>query len=119
MELIEVMVSRLSLLLGERLEGLTVVGVSLFPERPLDSHEKLMPSFLGIGSVEEGVAGVAFAVVEEPQGIEGKLPDNPLVLGGIFICKIGGLPSGDFSSPLRMSDADVVEVVSAISSSRG
>lgn len=89
-ELTEVAVLRLSLMLGERLEGLTVVGVSLFPERPLDSHEKLMPSFLGIGSAEEGVGSFAFAVVEDPQGIEGKLPDSPLVLGGIFICKVGG-----------------------------
>ncbi len=89
MELTDVTVPRLSLVLGERLEGLTTAGTSLFPDRPLDSHEKLIPSFLGTGSADADIESFAFGRGDDPQGIEGRLPDKPLVLGGGFMCEEG------------------------------
>lgn len=88
MELIDVIVSRLFLILGERLEGSATGGASLFPDRPLESHEKLMPSFFGAGSADEGVESFDLGRGEDAQGIAGRLPDRPLVLGGIFICEV-------------------------------
>ena len=116
-ELMDVIVSRLSLLLGERLEGAGAAEASLFPERPLDSQEKLMPSFFGAGSAADDVASLAFEAGEEAQGMEGKLPDSPLVLGGIFICNEGVAASSPLSSRLRMSDEEALERVSVASSS--
>ena len=100
MELRDVIVSRLSLLLGERLAGAAAVGASLFPDRPLDSHEKLMPSFLGTGSAADDVESFVFDVGEGPQGIEGKLPESPLDLGGAFMCEEGVAASASLSSRL-------------------
>lgn len=101
MELTDVTVLRLSLMLGERLEGPTTAGDSLFPDRPLDSHEKLIPSFFGTGSADEDAGSFAFGSGEDPQGIDGRLPDNPLVFGGNLICDEGWSLSGMLSSWLR------------------
>lgn len=56
---------------------------SLVPEVLLDSHEKLMPNFLG-GGAAEGVETVGFEAGGGPQGIDGRVPDKPCDRGGSF-----------------------------------
>lgn len=55
--------------------------VSLLADPLLDSHEKLMPSFLGAGA-GDGVLAAAFEVGGGPHGIEGKFPESPCPLNG-------------------------------------
>lgn len=73
---------------------------SLVPEVLLDSHEKLMPNFLGGGAVG-GVEVVAFEAGGGPQGIDGRFPDRPWDRTGSF--------GGDVAMILAL-DAEAVEV---------
>jgi len=56
---------------------------SLFADVLLESHEKLMPNFLG-GGVGFGGVAVGFAAGGGPQGIDGRLPDRPCDRKGNF-----------------------------------
>ena len=113
MEFIDVIVSRLFLVLGERLEVVGAAGVSLFPDLPLESHEKLIPSFFGNGSGTDDVESFAFDVGEGPQGMDGKFPDRPLVFGGGCMCEVDKADSSSFWLRLRISDEDLIEDDSA------
>ena len=79
-EAIEVTVLRRSRGLGAWLEGGTA---SFVPEVLLDSQEKLMPNFLGGGTVG-GVETVGLEAGGGPQGIDGRFPDRPCDRTGSF-----------------------------------
>ena len=115
-ELRDVTVFRLSVVVGGAFVGACVAGGvvdSLFALPDLESHEKLIPSFFG--PLADGVALEDFEEGDGPQGIEGRFPDSPLVFGGIFLGELGW--SIGFSEGLSVLFADLIEDVSALSSS--
>lgn len=84
---------------------------SLVPEVLLDSHEKLMPNFLG-GGTAEGVETVGFEAGGGPQGIEGRFPDNPCDRGGSF----GGELAMIFSVEAVGVESECIEAASFVPS---
>lgn len=78
----------------------------------LDSHEKLMPNFLGGGAVG-GVEIVAFEAGGGPQGIDGRFPDRPWVRIGSF----GGEVAMIFSVDAVAVEFDRIELASLVPSS--
>ena len=84
---------------------------SLVPDVLLDSHEKLMPNFLGGGAVE-GVETVGFEAGGGPHGIEGRFPDKPCDRGGSF----GGELAMTFSVEAVGVEPDCIEVASFVPS---
>ncbi len=69
----EVTVFRLSCGAEAALGGGTA---SLLADVLRDSHEKLIPSFLG-GGAGDGVVAVGLGAGGGPHGIDGKLPERP------------------------------------------
>jgi len=57
-------------------EGPGAITASLLADVLLESHEKLMPSFLG-GGAGELAETAAFAAGGGPQGMDGKFPERP------------------------------------------
>lgn len=108
-EAIEVTVLRRSRGLGNWLEGGTA---SFVPEVLLDSQEKLMPNFLGGGTVG-GVETVGLEAGGGPQGVGGRFPDRPCDLTGSFggeeamLCLVGAV----------VVESDRMELVSFVTSS--
>ena len=111
MEAIEVTVFRLSWALGD---GLGAGIVSLFAEPLLESHEKLIPNFLGagagdgVGTVDLGARGGG-----GPQDIEGRFPERPCPLKGSF----GGDAAMSFSVGIAGVNPDRTELLSLVPSS--
>ena len=110
-EAIEVTVFRRSLVLGG---GLGAGTVSLLAEPLLESHEKLIPSFLGAG-VGEGVGTVALGARGGggPQGMDGRFPERPWPLNGSF----GGDAAVLFSVDVVGVESDCIELLSLVPSS--
>ena len=108
-EATEVTVFRLSREFGSWAGGATA---SLVPEALLDSQEKLMPSFLGGGTVE-GVETVGFEAGGGPHGIDGRFPDRPCDRGGSF----GGDVAILFSADVVTAESDGIEIASFAPSS--
>ena len=111
MEAMEVTVFRRSWALGG---GLGIGAASLLADPLLDSHEKLMPSFLGAG-VGEGVGTVALGARGGggPHGMDGRLPDRPCTLEGSF----GGDAVAPFSIDVVGVESDLMELLSLLPSS--
>ena len=84
---------------------------SLVPEVLLDSHEKLMPNFLG-GGAAEGVETVGFEAGGGPQGMDGRFPDKPCDRGGSF----GGELAMIFSVEAVGVESECIEVASFVPS---
>ena len=85
--------------------------VSLVPEVLRDSHEKLMPSFLG-GGAAEGLKTVGFEAGGGPQGIDGRFPDKPCDRGGSF----GGELAMIFTVEAVGVESDCMELASFVPS---
>ena len=94
--------------------GLGAGAVSLLAEPLLESHEKLIPSFLGAG-VGEGVGTVALGARGGggPHGMEGRLPERPWPLNGSF----GGDAAVLFSIDVVGVELDFIELLSLVPSS--
>ena len=80
----------------------------------LESHEKLIPSFLGAG-VGEGVGTVALGARGGggPHGMDGRLPERPWPLNGSF----GGDAAVLFSIDVVGVELDFIELLSLVPSS--
>ncbi len=94
--------------------GLGADTVSLLAEALLESHEKLIPSFLGAG-VGEGVGTVALGARGGggPHGMDGRLPERPWPLNGSF----GGDAAVLFSIDVVGVESDFIELLSLVPSS--
>ena len=80
----------------------------------LESHEKLIPSFLGAG-VGEGVGTVALGARGGggPHGMDGRLPERPWPLNGSF----GGDAAVPFSIDVVGVELEFIELLSLVPSS--
>lgn len=84
---------------------------SLLAEVLLESHEKLIPNFLG-GGVGVGVDVVGFGAGGGPHGTEGRAPDNPWDRWG----NLGGDLVRSFSFGVVV-EVDLIELLSVAPSS--
>lgn len=82
----------------------------MFADTPLESHEKLIPSFRGAGADADG--SFALDAGGGPQGIEGRFAERPWPLKGSF----GGVVS-ILSCDVVVVDVDFMELVSVPSPS--
>ncbi len=83
----------------------------MVPEVLLDSQEKLIPNFLGGGTV--GVETVGFEAGGGPQGIDGRLPERPCDRKGTF----GGDAAVLFLVDVVVVESDRIELASVTPSS--